>query len=91
MPSRLRVCVQGTVQGVGYRFGTYARAQSLGLSGWVRNLPDCSVEAEFEGPRQTLAAMLEWCKQGPATACVTRIDETWSEGDPKYTEFKIQF
>lgn len=50
--------VRGRVQGVGYRAGCHRRANELGLSGWVRNLPDGSVEVEAEGAPST---SLNWC------------------------------
>lgn len=78
MTERLHVIVDGQVQGVGFRYATGRRARELGLNGWVRNRSDGRVEAEFEGPRHTLEEMLEWCRNGPAFARVTRVDEIWT-------------
>jgi len=69
------VRVQGRVQGVGFRQQTAARARSLGLTGWVANLADGSVEAVFEGPRDRVESMVEWCRRGPNGAHVARVDE----------------
>ena len=70
---RIRAIVSGRVQGVSYRASTEAKATQLGLVGWVRNLPDGSVELEAEGPDDVEAALLEWCKVGPRAARVDRV------------------
>ncbi len=86
---RLRVQIGGRVQGVGFRFATYRQAQSLELTGWVRNRVDGSVEAEFEGPRTSLEAMLAWCNEGPAFARVDGVVEEWLEEGAGYHDFEI--
>jgi acylphosphatase len=60
------------VQGVFFRAEARARAESLGLAGWVRNAPDGSVEALFEGDPERVDSMVEWCRRGPGGA---RVDE----------------
>ena len=70
---RWRLTVQGVVQGVGYRAATQQRASELGLSGWVRNRPDGSVELEAEGSLQALHDLRLWCEQGPPQARVRRV------------------
>jgi acylphosphatase len=82
--------VEGRVQGVGFRYATCARAEALGLHGWVRNLPDGRVEAEFEGAEAVLDDMLDWCGQGPAFAYVTSVEATRESGEPRYQEFRIR-
>lgn len=79
---RLRVLVSGRVQGVGYRWAAAEEARRLGLSGWVRNLPDGSVEAVFEGRREALERMRGWCADGPRFARVDRIEESWEPDAP---------
>lgn len=74
MPTvRKRVIVQGRVQGVWFRQSTLAQAQALGLAGTVRNLPDGSVEAAFEGPTWAVDAALDWCRTGPPHAVVQEL------------------
>jgi acylphosphatase len=73
------VVVKGRVQGVFFRAETSDRAQSLGLAGWVRNNPDGSVEAAFEGDRKRVESMVAWCKKGPALAEVEDVDIDWVE------------
>jgi acylphosphatase len=68
------VTVHGRVQGVGYRAWTERRALSHGLTGWVRNRRDGSVEAVFIGDEDAIAAMVEACRGGPTGAFVDKVD-----------------
>ena len=63
----------GRVKGVGYRAFCLRRAEELGLSGWVRNRPDGSLEVEAEGPVQALAELQLWCERGPQRAQVCSV------------------
>lgn len=74
---RLHVFVSGRVQGVFYRAYTQERAQSLGLVGWVRNLPDGRVEVAAEGNVEKLKTLLEWIHKGSPASRVERVDEAW--------------
>jgi acylphosphatase len=74
---RLHAFVSGRVQGVFFRAHTQERARSLGLSGWVRNLPDGRVEIAAEGGETKLKTLLEWLHTGPPAARVARVDTTW--------------
>ncbi len=76
---RLHVVVEGRVQGVGFRYAAEREAKRLGLAGWVRNRHDGAVEAVFEGPRDTLEQMLDWCRRGPSFAKVVRVAESWTD------------
>ncbi|MEN9208187.1 MAG: acylphosphatase [Gloeomargarita sp. GMQP_bins_120] len=69
----VQVWISGRVQGVGYRAATRQQALRLGLSGWVRNLPDGRVEAVFAGPAEAVDKMIAWCHQGPPAAQVTSV------------------
>jgi len=68
--------VRGQVQGVGYRAACCTRATDLGLSGWVRNRPDGSVEIEAEGSPQELTELRIWCEKSPALAAVNSVAST---------------
>jgi acylphosphatase len=70
----VQVRIAGRVQGVGYRYWTERVAGELGLSGWVRNRRDGTVEAVFSGAPDDVAEMLERCRAGPSSAQVTSID-----------------
>lgn len=74
MNTRVRIVVHGSVQGVSFRYYTCRRALELGVSGWVRNLPDGTVEGVFEGNDSAVQALVKWCRLGPAAARVDRLD-----------------
>jgi acylphosphatase len=71
---RRRVVVHGFVQGVFFRDTVRRQAQARGVAGWVRNNPDGTVEAVFEGEREPVERLVELCRQGPRGARVDRID-----------------
>jgi acylphosphatase len=73
---RYRVVVRGRVQGVWFRQSCRRHAVELGLAGWIRNRPDGTVEAEFEGPESEVAKAVSWCRVGPPAAEVAGIDVT---------------
>ena len=64
----------GRVQGVAYRASTVYEARGHGLTGWVRNLPDGSVELEAQGDEDGVSALLAWCRHGPPAARVTGVN-----------------
>jgi acylphosphatase len=78
-PARAHVVVAGRVQGVFFRAEARSRASSLDLGGWVRNNPDGTVEAVFEGDRERVDSMVAWCRRGPSHADVENIEVTWEE------------
>ena len=71
---RVRVQIQGRVQGVFFRAEARARAESLGLAGWIRNTEDGSVEAVFEGDEERVGSMVDWCRRGPSGARVDDVE-----------------
>ena len=71
--------MRGRVQGVGFRWGAGSRARSLGLGGSVQNLADGTVEALFEGPRDRVESLVEWCRHGPSGARVDAVDVSEEE------------
>ncbi|MFO1116789.1 MAG: acylphosphatase [Beijerinckiaceae bacterium] len=73
--ARAHLIVTGRVQGVGFRAFVAREGHALGLAGWVRNLRDGSVEAEFEGADEKVARLRLACAQGPVHAKVFRTEE----------------
>jgi acylphosphatase len=71
------ILVTGMVQGVFYRAFTQHAAVELGLSGWVRNLPDGRVQAVVEGPRTKVEKLVSRLRVGPPHAVVTDLSVTW--------------
>lgn len=72
--TRRRVVVSGHVQGVFFRDSVRRLAASRGVGGWVRNRPDGTLEAVFEGERETVEALLDFCREGPRGARVERVE-----------------
>ena len=81
---RAHVFVSGRVQGVYYRANTRDAARERGVDGWVENLADGRVEAVFEGPREDVDAMVEWCHDGSPNARVEEVEVEY--GDPEGQE-----
>ncbi|MGB9824153.1 MAG: acylphosphatase [Candidatus Hydrothermia bacterium] len=82
--------IYGIVQGVGFRYFTLRIARMLSISGWVRNMPDDSVEIEAEGDEENLKIFLEKVKEGPPAARVEKVVQ--EELPPKgYKSFEIRF
>jgi acylphosphatase len=68
------VIVHGLVQGVGFRYAVASAARSRGVAGWVRNRPDGTVEAVFEGDPEAVESVVRFCRGGPRGAEVLRVD-----------------
>jgi acylphosphatase len=85
---RKRVIVHGRVQGVFFRDTTRRMAESRGVAGWVRNNPDGSVEAAFEGDADAVDAMVRFAHEGPRGAAVARV-EVIEEDQQGLTGFRI--
>jgi acylphosphatase len=83
------VRIEGRVQGVGYRAWVETMALALGLSGWVRNRHDRSVEAVFQGTSDKVAEMLRHCEKGPPAARVARV-EVLAEDVGSYSGFEVR-
>jgi len=89
---RAKVNIKGIVQGVCYRASTEKVAVRLGLTGWVKNLSDGSVEALFEGDKSKIEEAINWCRKGPDRAKVTDLITTWEEGDTnEFSAFSIKY
>jgi len=74
--ARVHLFVSGHVQGVMFRQSALAVAEELGVSGWVRNLPDQRVELVIEGPPEDVGEMVDWCRHGPPAARVQDVEMT---------------
>jgi acylphosphatase len=82
-----RAVVHGHVQGVFFRDSCRRRADSLAVTGWVRNRDDATVEVYAEGSTESVAALIEWCREGPRGAYVEHVDvaEEEPEGLREFT------
>lgn len=87
--SRAHIIISGLVQGVCFRYETQAKANALGLAGWVMNRRDGRVEAVFEGNKKSVERMVEWCRQGPEGAVVKNTDIKWETYEGELVDFSI--
>ena len=91
MKARAHVYISGYVQGVFFRYHTRELAQRLGLRGWVRNTPDGQVEAVFEGEKEAVERMLNFCHRGPSGARVTDIEVKWENYRGEFSGFEVRY
>ncbi|MDA8123975.1 MAG: acylphosphatase [Deltaproteobacteria bacterium] len=91
MNKRYHVLIQGRVQRVYFRANTQRQANALGLTGWVRNLPDGRVEALFEGPESNAVAMRDWCRTGTPPARVDLLEAREESPTGEFTSFDILY
>ena len=91
MKARAHVLISGQVQGVFFRYHTKEMAKGVGVGGWVRNLPDGRVEAVFEGEKEKIDEMIEFCRKGPPSAHVTKLEVKWEPFKGEFEDFEIQW
>lgn len=89
LSNRLHAIVEGRVQGVGFRYFVLERANGLGLTGWVRNRYDGSVEVMAEGSRHQLESLLACLRCGPASSFVTSVDARWQDASGEFERFIV--
>ncbi len=88
---RARVIIEGRVQGVFFRHHTRAMAFRLGVKGWVKNRRDGSVEAVFEGDRERVDRIIQWCERGPSEARVENVGVTWENYTGEFEDFFVTY
>lgn len=86
----LKLIITGRVQGVGFRSETVEMANSLGVTGYVRNEEDGSVLVEAEGTNEDLEILKDWCQKGPEGADVKKVEEKWTDEFKDYLDFKVR-
>lgn len=88
---RAHIIVSGRVQGVFFRSETQDEAHRQNVTGWVRNLPDRSVEAVFEGEKDRVDALIEFCRMGPPGARVAKVAVAWENYTGEFKIFSISY
>jgi acylphosphatase len=88
--TRLRLTVHGRVQGVGFRYAAREAAIACGVSGWVRNLPDGTVEIVAQGPPDAIESLVTWAERGPRHAAVHRVARERRDPEPGLEGFEIR-
>ncbi|MBW2654349.1 MAG: acylphosphatase [Deltaproteobacteria bacterium] len=93
MPGKIqiKVIVKGRVQGVFFRANTKDTADRLGIKGYVKNLPNGSVEAVFEGEQSAVTQMMEWCHKGPVASKVEHVMTEKAEASSNFEIFEIRY
>ena len=91
MKRAFHAIVHGRVQGVSFRYYTQETAGHLGLAGFVRNLPDGTVEVSAEGEESALKNLAKWLEGGPSHARVDRLDLSWTEPEDRENRFRITY
>ncbi|QQR90426.1 MAG: acylphosphatase [Myxococcales bacterium] len=86
---RLQLVVRGRVQGVFFRASARREAKQLGLTGWVKNRPDGSLEALVEGEEGCVKEFLAWAQEGPTTSRVDAIETKWRGFTGEFPDFRI--
>ncbi len=89
--TRAHVIISGRVQGVFFRAATKREADSLGVKGYARNLSDGKVEAVFEGEEDVVKMLVDFSKQGPPRAKVSKIDLAWESYTGEFKGFRIEY
>ena len=87
--STLKINVTDKVQGVFFRRSAKDIADELGMTGWIRNNADGSVEAMINGSRESTSKFIEWCKNGPDGAIVDKVLVQESIDETSFDSFKI--
>jgi acylphosphatase len=87
---RAHIFITGKVQGVFFRASTRSEAIKLNVNGWVRNVSDGRVEAIFEGKRENVEQLIEFCRVGPRAANVLRTDVRWGKFVGEFTGFTVK-
>ncbi|RJP39108.1 MAG: acylphosphatase [Desulfobacteraceae bacterium] len=87
---KIRVIIEGRVQGVCFRMETQHAARRIGVTGWARNRRDGSVEAVFEGAPEKVEEMLAWCRKGPPLARVDDVAVRDADDQESFTDFTIR-
>jgi len=88
---RAHIFIGGRVQGVFFRSETQEAALRHGLTGWVRNLPDGRVEAVFEGEKDEVDKLIEFCRHGPPGARVTKAEVAWENYTGEFRDFRVRY
>jgi acylphosphatase len=89
--ARAHLIIEGRVQGVFFRAFTRDLALTLGLKGWVRNLPSGDVEVVFEGERTAVEEAIGQCHAGPPSGRVDNVDVTWENPRGEFSSFTVKY
>ena len=89
-PIRMRILIEGRLQGSNFRFNTQQQARKLGLSGFVRTLSDGRIEIEAQGEEPNVEKMLAWCQEEPQSSQIRSILYRYDEPREGYSDFNVR-
>jgi acylphosphatase len=87
---RVRILIEGRMQGINFRYHTQQQAQKLGLAGFVRNLSDGRIEIDAQGDDASVEEMLTWCQEGPQSAQLKSILFRYDEPNEHVSDFIVR-
>lgn len=87
---RIRILIEGRLQGVNFRYHTQQQAQKLALAGFVRNLSDGRIEIDAQGEDEMVEKMLAWCQQGPQSSQIKSILFRYDEPSENASDFVVR-
>ena len=87
---RIRILIEGRLQGMNFRYHTQQQGQKLGLSGFVRNLSDGRIEIDAQGDDESIEQMLAWCQEGPQSAQLKSILFRYDEPSEHISDFIVR-
>jgi acylphosphatase len=85
-----KLSIRGRVQGVGFRYSLREAARRAGVTGWVRNCTDGSVEAVVQGPPERVDELIAWARRGPPNSRVDEVEVAPAEGEPAHPGFEMR-
>lgn len=88
---RAHIFFEGRVQGVGFRYTTEKLALEIGLTGWVKNVPDGRVEVLCEGDRVRIEALVEGLKNSPMGVHIRKVICNWQPSTGEFEDFSVEF
>ena len=88
---RKRAIVEGRVQMVFFRYSTCQEADRLGVKGWVLNRPEGGVELVAEGPKESVDALIKWCRKGPPNAKVSKVKVAEESYSGEFDSFDTRY
>jgi acylphosphatase len=87
---RVRILVDGRLQGANFRYHTQQQAQKLGLAGFVRNLSDGRIEIDAQGDDESIEQLLVWCQEGPQSTNLKSILFRYDEPSEYMSDFTVR-
>lgn len=88
--ARMRILIEGRLQGMNFRYHTQQQAKKLGVTGFIRTLSDGRIEIEIEGGEKQVKAMLDWCQNEPQSSQIKTILYRYDEPTERYSDFTVR-